>query len=629
MELEEELRDSSGIEAGNEGGRSHWMTSGAEMVRAMGEGSSTGGEETKRERGSRSELERSFRASHAATGIANSSGPDKPRLRHSSSTSPSTLPLMRMSVPPPPTARSSERDGRSPSDRSADMDDDHDAHAGTDDAPATAGDKPQLDLDGLVPGGRHIGRDALVAVLSYLYTGRLRSAPPEAAACLDDGCSHDACRPAIDFVVESTYAASGFQISELVSLFQRRLSDFVNKALAEDILPILVVASTCHLPELLNQCIQRVANSNLDNRYLEKRLPDDLYAKLKEFRVPDEPHSGILDPEHEKRVRNIHKALDSDDVDLVGMLLKESPVTLDDAFAIHYAAAYCEPKVLAELLKLESANVNLKNSSGYTPLHMACMRREPDIIVSLIEKGASVLERTQDGRDALTICKRLTREKDRNEKSEKCKERSKAYLCIGVLQQEIKRRPQILEDQMSAEESIATPLLVDNFHMRLLNLENRVAFARIFFPSEAKLVMRIAQADSTQEFAGLTSANFSKLKEVDLNETPTMQNRRLRERLDALTKTVELGRRYFPHCSEVLDKFLNEESTDLILLESGTAEDQQTKRMRFSELREDVRKAFTKDKAAGAAISSSTSASSSPRYETKLRPGNKKGKLSR
>uniref|UniRef100_A0A0E0KH70 BTB domain-containing protein n=1 Tax=Oryza punctata TaxID=4537 RepID=A0A0E0KH70_ORYPU len=496
-------------------------------------------------------------------------------------------------------------------------------------APAAAGEKPQLDLDGLVPGGRHIGRDALVAVLGYLYTGRLRSAPPEAAVCLDDGCSHDACRPAIDFVIESTYAASGFQISELVSLFQRRLSDFVNKALAEDILPILLVASTCQLPDLLNQCIQRVANSNLDNRYLEKRLPDDLYTKLKEFRVPDELHTSILDPEHEKRVRNIHKALDSDDVDLVGMLLKESPVTLDDAFAIHYAAAYCEPKVLAELLKLDSANVNLKNSSGYTPLHMACMRREPDIIVSLIEKGASVLERTQDGRDALTICKRLTREKDRNEKSEKCKERSKAYLCIGILQQEIKRKQFILEDQMSAEESIATPLLVDNFHMRLLNLENRVAFARIFFPSEAKLVMRIAQADSTEEFAGLTSANFSKLKEVDLNETPTMQNRRLRERLDALTKTVELGRRYFPHCSEVLDKFLNEESTDLFFLESGTTEDQQTKRQRFSELREDVRKAFTKDKAAGAAISSSISASSSPRYETKLRPGNKKWKLSR
>ena len=47
--------------------------------------------------------------------------------------------------------------------------------------------------------------------------------------------------------------------------------------------------------------------------------------------------------------------------------------------------------------------------------------------------------------------------------------------------------------------------------------------------------MRIAQADSTEEFVGIT--NFSKLKEVDLNETPTMQNTRLRERLDALTKT--------------------------------------------------------------------------------------------
>ncbi|KAL5209936.1 hypothetical protein ABZP36_005559 [Zizania latifolia] len=494
-------------------------------------------------------------------------------------------------------------------------------------AQANAGEMPQLKLGELVPGGSHIGRDALVAVLGYLYTGRLP--PPEAAICLDDVCTHQACRPAIDFVVESTYAASGFQISELVSLFQRRLSDFVKIALAEDILPIILVASTCVLTDLLNQCIRRVATSNLVNRYLEKGLPDDIYAKVKEVCWPDESLNSILDPEHEKRVRNIHKALDSDDVDLVDMLLKESPVTLDDAFAVHYAAAYCEPKVLAELLKRDSANVNLKNCSGYTPLHMACMRREPDIIVSLIEKGASVLETTLDGRDALTICKRLTREKDCSGKLEKGKERSKAYLCIDILQQEIKRKLFILEYQISAEESIATPLLVDNFYMRLINLENRVAFARIFFPAEAKLVMRIAQADSTEEFAGLTSANFSKLKEVDLNETPTMQNKRLRERFDALTKTVELGRRYFPHCSEVLDKFLNEESTDLVFLESGTPEDQQVKRMRFSELREDVRKAFTKDKAASSAISSSTSSSSSLRYDGKVRQGYRKGKLSR
>jgi regulatory protein NPR1 len=80
--------------------------------------------------------------------------------------------------------------------------------------------KPRLELAGLVPGGGRIGRDALVAVLGYLYTGRLRPPPHDAAVCVDDACRHEACRPAIDFVVESTYAASGFQISELVSLFQ-------------------------------------------------------------------------------------------------------------------------------------------------------------------------------------------------------------------------------------------------------------------------------------------------------------------------------------------------------------------------------------------------------------------------
>ena len=48
-------------------------------------------------------------------------------------------------------------------------------------------------------------------------------------------------------------------------------------------------------------------------------------------------------------------------------------------------------------------------------------------------------------------------------------------------------------------------------------------------------MMHIAQADSTEEFAGVT--NFSELKKYDLNETPTVQSNRLRERLDALTKT--------------------------------------------------------------------------------------------
>lgn len=83
--------------------------------------------------------------------------------------------------------------------------------------PAAAGGKARLNLADIVPGGRHIGRDALVAVLGYLYTGRLKVPPQE---CVDEACRHGACRPAIDFVVESTYAASAFQILELVSLLQ-------------------------------------------------------------------------------------------------------------------------------------------------------------------------------------------------------------------------------------------------------------------------------------------------------------------------------------------------------------------------------------------------------------------------
>ena len=66
-----------------------------------------------------------------------------------------------------------------------------------------------------------------------------------------------------------------------------------------------------------------------------------------------------------------------------------------------------------------------------------------------------------------------------------------------------------------------------------------VAFARLFFPSEAKLAMDIAHAETTSEFAGLSASKGSNgnLREVDLNETPIMQNKRLLSRMEALMKT--------------------------------------------------------------------------------------------
>lgn len=474
------------------------------------------------------------------------------------------------------------------------------------------GKKPKYWMKGLLPSGGRVGKEAFMIFLGYLYTGRLKQSPPEVSTCVDPSCAHDACRPAVNFAVELMYASSVFQIPELVSLFQRRLLNFVDKALVEDVIPILSVAFHSQLNQLLTRCVQRVARSNMDSISLEKELPHEVVEEIKTIRKKlqvDDCDVLAMDPVHEKRIRRIHRALDSDDVELVKLLLTESDVTLDDATALHYAAAYCDSKVVAEVLELGLANVNIKNNRGYTPLHVAAMRREPAVIVSLLTKGASASELTSDGQSAVSICRRLTRAKDYNAKTMQGEESNKDRLCIDVLEREIRRNP------LAGDESVTSPLLADDVHAKLIYLENRVAFARIFFPAEAKLAMKIAQAESTSEFAGITaSKSAGNLREVDLNETPTVQNKRLRSRVDALVKTVEMGRRYFPHCSEVLDKFLEDDHPDLFFLQKGTPDEQKIKRMRFCELKEDVLKAFSKDKAESvrAAGFSSSSSSSSP-----------------
>lgn len=77
---------------------------------------------------------------------------------------------------------------------------------------------------------------------------------------------------------------------------------------------------------------------------------------------------------------------------------------------------------------------------------------------------------------------------------------------------------------------------------------------------------------------------------------------------------MELGRRYFPNCSQVLDKFLEDDLPDLFYLQKGNPDEQKIKKLRFCELKEDVRKAFSKDKA-GSLLSglSSLSFSSLPK----------------
>ncbi|PPS03771.1 hypothetical protein GOBAR_AA16907 [Gossypium barbadense] len=471
--------------------------------------------------------------------------------------------------------------------------------------------KPSYNMSELLPYGK-IGLEAFQVFLSYLYTGKLKPSPMEVSTCVDNVCAHDACRPAISFAVELMYASSIFQILELVPLFQRRLLNFVEKALLEDIIPILVVAFHCQCSQLVSQCVDRVARSDLDSICIEKELPYEVMESIRLLRRKSpsdgEGNEAVVDPLREKRIRRIHKALDSDDVELVKLLLTESDITLDDATALHYAAAYCDPKVVSEVLGLRLADVNLRNSRGYTVLHIAAMRKEPSVIMALLAKGASASTLTLDGQSAVNICRRLTRPKDYHAKTEQGKETNKDRICIDILEREMRRNP------MAGDVSVASHALSDDLHMRLLYLENRVALARLLFPSEAKLAIDIAHAETTSELATVFPSKGSNgnLRQVDLNETPIMQKQRLLARMQALMKTVEMGRRYFPHCSEVLDKFMEDDLPDLSYLETGTPEEQKIERSRFRELKEDVQRAFKKDKAEfnRNGLSSSSSSSS-------------------
>lgn len=482
---------------------------------------------------------------------------------------------------------------------------------------STNGDKPRYLMSDLVPYGG-VGYEAFHVFLHYLYTGKLKPSPPEVSRCVDDACAHDACRPAINYVVELMCASATFQMKELVLLFQRRLLNFIEKALVEDVIPILMAAFHYQLDQLLSHCIERLVRSDLESTCIDKELPDEISSKIKLLRKKSLPEAESsveeVDPILEKSFRRIHKALDSDDVELVKLLLSESNLTLDDAYALHYAVAYCDPKIVKEVLSLGSADLNLRNSRGYSVLHVAARRKEPSIIMALLTRGASASETTLDGQNAVAICRRLTRPKDYNENTKQGQESNKDRICIDVLETDMRRRT-----SMSANVSILSPSVADDLSMKLDYLENRVAFARLLFPAEARLAMDSANANSTSMYTGLLASkskgSSGDLREVDLNETPTVQAKRLQSRLQALHKTVETGRHYFPHCSKVVDKFLDDDMPDALFLDKGTPEEQKTKKMRFTELKDDVQKAFYKDMENNnrSARSSSSSSSSSPK----------------
>lgn len=79
-----------------------------------------------------------------------------------------------------------------------------------------------------------------------------------------------------------------------------------------------------------------------------------------------------------------------------------------------------------------------------------------------------------------------------------------------------------------------------------------MGLAQLFFPTEAKVAMDIANVEGTSEFTGLplpSNGLSGNLSQVDLNETPLMQTQRLLTRMEALMKT---GKKSFTLCEFTL-----------------------------------------------------------------------------
>ena len=245
--------------------------------------------------------------------------------------------------------------------------------------------------------------------------------------------------------------------------------DILDKVSADDILVVLSVAEMCGnaCESLQGRCIDIIVKLNLDVTTLDKSLPQHIVKYIIDTRKV----LGLTEPAYvefpDKHVKRIHRALESDDVELVRMLLKEGHTSLDGACALHYAVAYCDAKTTTELLDLALADVNLRNLRGYTVLHVAAMRKEPKIIVSLLTKGAHPSDMTPDGKKAVQIAKRLTKHVDFYEPTEQGKASPKDRLCIEILEQAERREPLLGEGAVSLAKA------GDDLRMKLLYLENR------------------------------------------------------------------------------------------------------------------------------------------------------------
>ncbi|KAK1661975.1 hypothetical protein QYE76_050134 [Lolium multiflorum] len=186
------------------------------------------------------------------------------------------------------------------------------------------------------------------------------------------------------------------------------------------------------------------------------------------------------------------------------------------------------------------------------------------------------------------ISKGLKRHKDYFGVTEEGKLSPKNTLCIEFFGQSERRDPLV------EEASVFLAMVVECQRGKLLYLENRVALARIFFPAEAKVAMQIAQADCILEFPLASGANPRPEIQggtVGLYKTTLQMKDEHFARIRALSKMVELGRRYFPRCLSTLDKVIDGETEPASL-----GRDTRSLKRKFHDLEDLFLKAFNEDK---------------------------------
>ena len=249
----------------------------------------------------------------------------------------------------------------------------------------------------------------------------------------------------------------------MLNSLQHYLQNMVGKAEIDEVVSVLLTARLHEVAPLLSLTKQMIAASNMGIIDLQKQLPAELADDILASRSKLQPEA--INPTKDKECQRIRKALDSDDIELVHLLLKEGRATLDEAYALHYATAYCDPRTVKDVLEIGLADVNLSNDRGFSVLHVAAMRRDPFILVSLLSKGANPFVTTPDGRTALQLCSRLTRRYN-DESNMADAELQKECLSVEILHQAGMKN--LFED-----EAFPPAENEKDLYNRLLYLENR------------------------------------------------------------------------------------------------------------------------------------------------------------